>query len=117
MKTETNKRTVTSAPACWQREAPCACLRIEISGTETHVLPYAHLVSASLNTGSDSETLRLAFSAHDVEIVGRNLRALLLAIQDFAVKWVRAIPERYQLLEAKENVVVSSIRIQQVQEN
>ena len=80
-------------------------------------MPYAHLISAMLISGEDSETLRLAFSAHDVEIVGRNLRSLLLALQDFAVKWVRAIPERYQLLEAKENDVVLSIRIREMDSN
>jgi hypothetical protein len=48
-----------------------------------------------------------------VEIEGRNLRALLLAIQDFAVKWVRILPERYRQLETGENALVSSIRIQE----
>lgn len=111
MKSETNKRTVSSAPACWQREAPCACLRIETSASEMHILPYAHLISASLTSTDDSETLRLAFSAHDVEIIGRNLRALLLALQDFGVKWIRAMPQRYQQLDAVENGVVSRIHI------
>jgi hypothetical protein len=114
MKSETNKRTVSSAPACWQREAPCACLRIETSARGMHVLPYAHLISVSLISTDDSETLRLTFSAHDVEIIGRNLRALLLALQDFAVKWIRVMPERYQALEPGENGVVSSIRLQEV---
>jgi hypothetical protein len=114
MKSETNKRTVPSAPACWQREAPCACLRIEISAREMHILPYAHLISASLISTDDFDTLRLTFSAYDVEIIGRNLRALLFALQDFGVKWIRAMPERYQQLEAKENGVVSSIRLQEV---
>ena len=102
---------MSSAPACWQREAPCACLRIEISAREMHILPYAQLISASLISTDDSETLRLTFSAQDVEIIGRNLRALFLALQDFAVKWVRAMPQRYQQLEAAENGVVSCIHI------
>lgn len=113
MKSETNKRTVPSAPACWQREAPCACLRIEISAREAHVFPYHHLVMAALEHGEQTETLRLTFSSHDVEIAGRNLRALLLALQDFAVKWVRPMPERYHALEYNENGVVSSIRLQE----
>jgi hypothetical protein len=113
MKSETNKRTVSSAPACWQREAPCACLRIETSGSETHLFPYPHLISACLIKAEGSETLRLTFSSHDVEIVGSNLRALLFALQDFAVKWVRVMPERYQRLEANENGSVSSIRVQE----
>jgi hypothetical protein len=114
MKSETHKRTVLSTPACWQREAPCACLRIETSPRESHLFPYQHLVTASLSQSEQEETLRLTFSLHDVEIKGRNLRALLLALQDFAVKWIRAIPERYHALEPVENGVVWSIRIREV---
>jgi len=111
MKSETNKRTVSSGPVCWQREAPCACLRIEISPRESHLFPYQHLVTASLSQSDEAETLRLTFSLHDVEIEGCNLRALLLAIQEFAVKWVRAVPERYHQLAAGEAGVISRIRI------
>src|SRR3984893_10709274 len=113
MKSEHNRRTAPAGPTCWQREAPCACLRIETSPRESHLFPYQHLVTASLSHSDQAETLRLAFSLHDVEIEGRNLRALLLAIQDFAEKWVRAMPERYHQLEAGENGVISRIRIQQ----
>jgi hypothetical protein len=111
MKSETNKRTV---PTCWQREASSACLRIEISPRESHLFPYQHLVTASLTQSEESETLRLAFSLHDVEIKGRNLRTLLLAVQDFAVKWIRAMPERYHALEAGEHGIVSSIGIREL---
>jgi hypothetical protein len=96
---------------CWQREAPCACLRVEISPRESHRFPYQHLVTASLAHGEQENTLRLTFSLHDVEIRGRNLRTLLLALQDFAVKWVRSMPERYHTLERSESSVISSIRI------
>jgi len=103
---------VSPTPACWQREAPCACLRVETSPREAHVFPYQHLVTASLNHGQEPETLRLTFSSHDVEIAGRNLRPLLLALQDFAVKWVRAIPERYHALEPGENGAEVALSIQ-----
>ena len=77
---------VVPHPACWQREAPCACLRVETPPRESHFFTYQHLVTASLSHNDQAETLRLTFSLHDVEIEGRNLRALLLALQDFAVK-------------------------------
>jgi hypothetical protein len=86
-------------------------LRIERSPRESHLFPYQHLVTASLSHGEEGETLRLTFSSHDVEITGRNLRTLLLALQDFAVKWIRAMPDRYHALESGENGIVSSIRI------
>jgi len=114
MKSEHHRRTPPSGPTCWQREAPCACLRIEISDRAAQVFPYQHLVTASLNCGDEAEILRLTFSTHDVEITGRNLRALLLAVQDFAVKWLRAVPERYSLLEPGENGVISSISIEEL---
>ena len=103
-----------SAPTCWQHEGPCACLRLEICGNEAPILPYAHLISASLILAENAETLRLSFSSHDVELQGHNLRTLLLALQDFAVKWIRAMPERYHALEAGENGVVRTIRIREV---
>jgi len=77
------------------------------------VFPYQHLVTASLDCENEAEILRLTFSTHDVEITGRNLRPLLLALQDFAVKWVRPIPERYHQLETGDNGVIASIRIQE----
>jgi hypothetical protein len=111
MKTETRRQTVQTTPACWQREAPCPCLRVETSSSESHIFPYQHLITASLARAGETETLRLSFSLHDVELQGRNLRTLLLALQDFAVKWVRVMPERYHALEPGENGVVSSILI------
>jgi hypothetical protein len=113
MKTETRRQTVQATPACWQREAPCPCLRIETSPNESHVFPYQHLVTASLTSAEQTETLRLLFSSHNVELQGRNLRTLLLALQDFAVKWVRAIPERFQGLEAGENGIITGIQIEE----
>jgi hypothetical protein len=77
------------------------------------VFPYQHFVTASLDCGDEAEILRLAFSTHDVEIAGRNLRALLLAVQDFAVKWLRAISKRYEPLAASENGVITRIQIEE----
>lgn len=113
MRSDPNREPTASAPTCWQREAPSACLRIERSADEAHVFPYQHLVTASFTKTGDSDLLRLAFSSHDVEIAGRNLRPLLLAVQDFAVKWIRAIPERYHLLADGKNGIVVSIRVEE----
>jgi hypothetical protein len=65
-----------------------------------------------LTHGEAVETLRLAFSSHDVEIAGHNLRSLFLALQDFAVKWVRSIPERYHTLAAADDGLITEIRIE-----
>jgi hypothetical protein len=110
MKSNIDKRTST-APTCWQREASCASLRVETSGSESQLFPYQHFITAKLNQNEQPETLRLSFSSHDVEIAGRNLRPLLIALQDFAVKWIRAVPARYQQLEADDAGIISRIRI------
>ena len=115
MRTEQNRRTTPSAPTCWQREAPCACLRIEASPHEQQFFPYQHLVTASLSGEDDAETLRLVFSSHDVQIAGRNLRQLLFALQDFAVKWIRPVPPRYQALGNEGEGMIFSIRIIEAQ--
>jgi len=78
----------------------------------SQILPYQHLTTASLNRDDKVETLRLLFSSHDVELRGHNLRTLLLALQDFAVKWIRAMPERYEGLDPGENGVITEIRIE-----
>ena len=112
MKIENRRQTVQTTPACWQREAPCPCLRVEISPRESHLFPYQHLVTASLIYGEEAETLHLTFSSHDVEIAGHNLRSLFLALQDFAVKWVRSMPERYHTLAAADDGLITEIRIE-----
>jgi len=110
-RSESDKRTAPPAPTCWHREPSCSCLRIELSGTEAHVLPYQHLVIASLTRKDGADVLRLIFSNHDVEIIGHNLRELLAATQDFAVKWLRAVPERYHSMAGAESSFISSIHI------
>lgn len=108
---DNDRRTANNAPTCWQREAPCACLRIETSAREMHLFPYQHFVSAMFNQGDEADVLRVAFSSHDVEISGRNLRTLVIALQDFAVKWMRPVPERYQRLDSNEDGTISRITI------
>ena len=113
MKNETRRQNIRTSPACWQREASCACLRVETLGNEIHLFPYQHLVNASLTFGENIEKLRLAFSSHDVEIAGHNLRSLLFALQDFAVKWIRPMPDRYRAFETGEDGIVTELRIEE----
>lgn len=110
-RSEANKPNSPAAPICWHREAASACLRIEPPSGELHVFPYQHFVTAALARSEDGETLSVSFSNHEVEITGRNLRDLLLALQDFSVKWVRTTPERFAMLAGGELSLVTGIRI------
>ena len=106
--------TASRVPACWQREAPSHCLRVELPSGELHLFPYQHLVTASLErTEKGSEILRIAFSSHNLEVEGRGLRDLLLSVQDFTAKWLRAAPERYQSVDT--NCLILAIRIAAVE--
>jgi hypothetical protein len=105
------KPTAPLAPTCWQREAPSPCVRIEPTGREAHLFPYQQMITASIVHSNGSDTLRLVFASHEVELAGHNLRDLLHALQECAVKWVRPVPERYQFAAGGEGSFVTSIRI------
>lgn len=108
----TTETSTPAAPACWQREAPTGCLRVELQNGETHLFSYQHFVTASLKRDdAGTETASVSFSSHEVQLEGRGLRELLLYLQDFAVKWVRAAPERYHVLPGSADGVVTAIRI------
>jgi hypothetical protein len=48
-------------------------------------------------------------------VEGHNLRDLVLGIQDFAIKWRRPVPERYQSLAPSRDGVIVSVRITAVE--
>jgi len=108
----THDRTEGTLPDCWQRESQPACLRLELPSGETYVLPYSHFLAASFRPGKNApETLSITFSGYQVEINGHGLRGLLLTLEELAVKWVRAAPERYCSAIGGESGMVSDIRI------
>lgn len=105
-----------AAPACWQREAPSPCLRVELVSGDTHLFAYQHFLAATLNRGGDgAETLRVMFSTHELTVDGRGLRDLLLSLQDFAVKWLRPTPDRYHSLAANAEGIITAIGITAVE--
>ena len=112
-----NRSTATepqtsATPACWQREAPAACLRVELPSGEVHLFSYQHFVTASFQRDdAGGETVRITFSSHELDVEGRGLRELLLGLQDFAVKWLRTAPDRYHTLPVSADGIVTAIRI------
>ncbi|MDB5439709.1 MAG: hypothetical protein JWM33_2136, partial [Caulobacteraceae bacterium] len=64
-------------PTCWQREAPSACLRVEMPSGELHLFSYQHFVTASLKRSeAGTETLHIDFSNHELQVEGQGLRDL-----------------------------------------
>ena len=115
------KRTSTdqpnpTVPACWQRESTTACLRIELETGELHILPYNHLITAYCAKAADGpEILQITFSSHEIRIEGHNLRDLVLGIQDFAIKWLRPVRERYRAVASNRDGVITSVRVATVE--
>ena len=88
---------------------------MEISDTEAHIFPYQQLVTASLIHENAVDVLHLAFSSHDIEITGRNLRELLVGLQDLSVKWLRAVPNRYHDFRVAQSATITDVRISSVE--
>ena len=104
--------TESAPPACWERESQVPCLRLEMPSGETHIVSYVHFLAASIQPAKNAiETLRISFSAYQIEIDGHGLRELLLTLQDLAVKWIRTAPERHRGVIDCDSGVISDIRI------
>jgi hypothetical protein len=69
------------------------------------------MVAASLVHENAQDLMRLAFASHDVEITGQNLRELLIGLQDFSVKWLRASPNRYHGIAVAESAIITDVRV------
>jgi hypothetical protein len=67
-----------------------------------------------LTHAEGTDSIRLTFASHEVELLGRNLRELLHGLQEFGVKWVRPLPERYQTTAGGETGLVTSIRVKSI---
>lgn len=67
-RSNTSDAQTSAVPACWQREAVGACLRVELTSGETHLFPYQHFLTASLKrSDTGAETLCISFSSHELE--------------------------------------------------
>lgn len=62
------------------KEEICTCLRLVCNDGCQHILPYGHLLHGMLVDGNG--TIQLTFATTHVEIVGRNLEEIFLAIKE-----------------------------------
>jgi hypothetical protein len=102
------RRGINSNPS------PVDNLRLELNPKGFLLLPYHHLELVTFESGDGQDTLTLSFLNRTVQITGKNLRDLALALQDRAVEFVRILPalDRYSSVAGRE-VVVKTIEIEQ----
>jgi hypothetical protein len=100
---------------CWNREIQAQALRVELSVGRSYVFPYTRLAVVRLEQESDNDTLHVCLDTHEIQIIGKNLREVELALQKFAVEWVRESPARYAAQANDGDVWITSIAVSEVQ--
>jgi hypothetical protein len=76
------------------------------------VAPTAPGIPSAPSHGPPSEPSRFihrTFSNHEFQIEGHNLSDRVLGIQDFAIKWLRPVAERFHSVVPNREGVISSI--------
>ncbi|HUJ11139.1 MAG TPA: hypothetical protein VL171_14045 [Verrucomicrobiae bacterium] len=100
---------------CWNKDHQTQALRVELSHGSSYVFPYRRLAFARFEPGNDHDTLHVLLDTHQIQITGKHLREVLLAIQRFAVDWVRELPSRYAPQADDDHAWITSITISEPQ--
>jgi hypothetical protein len=100
---------------CWNREIQAQALRVELAGGSSYVFPYTRLAFVRLERESDHDTLYVWLDTHEIQIVGKNLREVELALQKLAVEWVSELPARYAAQANDDDVWITSITVCEAQ--
>jgi hypothetical protein len=91
---------------------PMDSLRLEVNPESFYLLSYHHLEFGKFEAGKDRDVLTLAFTGHEVRIVGRNLRDLAVAVQKRAVESITPMPNRYSAASSGQGGLVEVIEVQ-----
>jgi len=101
---------------CWNREAQTQALRVELTNGSSFVFPYARLAFVRADRASGQEVLRVSIDTHEIQIIGRNLHEVELALQRFAVEWVRELPARYSPQATDGHAWITSIVVNELED-
>jgi len=100
---------------CWNRDYQTQALRVELADGSSYVFPYTRLSFVRFESRNDHDTLKLRSDTHEIQVIGENLRPVELALQKFAVEWVKVLPERYDLQASDDSVQITSITVNELQ--
>jgi hypothetical protein len=101
---------------CWNRDVQAQGLRVELPDGNSYVFPYTRLAFVHFESGDDHDTLRVSLDTHEVQIVGKNLRQVELALQKSAVDWIRELPARYDSQTGDDSAWITHITVRELQE-
>ena len=100
---------------CWTKDYQTQALRVELADGGSYVFPYRRLAFVRFESGNDHDTLHILLDTHQIQIVGKHLREVELALQKFAVDWVRGLAERYDIEPSDDSVRITSITVNELQ--
>jgi hypothetical protein len=111
----TQEKTPTKQYISWNKDLQAQLLRVELADGSFYLFPYTHLGMVRFEQTGDGDLLHLRFANHEVEITGKRLRDLGLAVQKLIVEWVKPVPERYAAAVAGDAVCITSITVSELQ--
>ena len=112
---ETTRSDETNFGA-WESNPQAQALRVDLQSGAFFVLPYSHFALAHFDRDENEESLRIAFTTHEVRVSGRHLRELGIALQKLAVEWIREVPPRYATLAEKGRVFIERIEVAEIED-
>ena len=96
---------------CWSRDGQTQALRVELADGSFYLFPYSRLAVVHFEPGNDHETLHVVWDTHKIEIAGKHLREVGLALQKAGVDWVRALPDRFSPQADGEHAWITNITV------
>ena len=100
---------------CWNRDSQTQALRLELANGSFYVFPYSRLALVQFETGNDHETLHVVWDTHEIQIAGKHLREVGLALQKSTVDWLRESPARYSPQADDDHAWITSITVSEAQ--
>ena len=100
----------------WENNPQAQALRVDLQNGSFFVLPYSHFALAHFDRDENGESLRIAFTTHEVRVSGRHLRELGIALQKLAVEWIREVPPRYAALAEKGRAFIERIEVAEIED-
>jgi hypothetical protein len=98
-------------PECWSIDPQARGLRVEMSPSQSIVLPWEHFAFAEFTSAEAEETLTLSFSTHEFIVHGRLLRRIEAAIQRMELSSISVVPEKFRSLIGENQPFISSIEM------
>lgn len=100
---------------CWNKDAHAQSLRVELADGSFHVFPYSRVHFARFECAANQDTLHVSLETHEIQITGQNLRELGLALQKFAVDWVKELPARQSPVTDDDRAWIKSIAVKEIE--